>query len=185
MRLIGIDPGLANLGLAEVVLLGQWEVVKDVRVIQTELDRSCSRAEDASARARFLAGQLDGYIRAGERPLALCVEAIALPFGRVQHSVVSNLGRVRGLIDAIAELARLPVIEHTPQELKLHVAGLRDAEKAEVIGALERRYPYLREMWPRGGREHAADAVAAALVSRHHPLVARAVRYATVDEDAR
>lgn len=185
MRLIGIDPGLASFGLAELTLHQGGELVTDLRVIETEKARpgnGRSKAEDVSARARYIAGRLDAYLHSTPRVLALCVEAIALPFGRVQHSVVSGLGRVRGLIDAIAELNGLPILEATPQELKKQVAGDASADKDAVIAAVQHRYPALVDMWPRklALRPHAADAVAAAMVGLAHPLVIDARRTARV-----
>jgi Holliday junction resolvasome RuvABC endonuclease subunit len=180
MRLIGMDPSLASFGLADVGYAGHGILVDDVRVIVTKPDRRRSKTEDTSRRARLIAAQLEEYLRGREeRPTALCVEAVALVYGKTTLTTVSALGRIRGVVDAIAALWRLPLIEHTPQTLKLEVTGRQDAEKAEMVSTLESRFPYLKPLWPPGElREHAADAIAAVLASRYHPLLTRAARQA-------
>ena len=137
MRIIGCDPGLASFGLA-VAVLEERVRVERVEVLRTEASaraRRIRKADDNSERARALARELLRVLD-GQSVVAICVEAVALPFGRVQHSVVSNLGRVRGLLDALAEVYEVPIIEETPQALKRLITGRGDASKEEVRRAL-------------------------------------------------
>jgi Holliday junction resolvasome RuvABC endonuclease subunit len=179
LLVLGIDPGFASLGLAVVELLPVGERIVSVQVLRTQPNkakRNIRKADDNSDRARELARLLEAAITPDV--VALCVEAIALPFGRVQHSVVSNLGRIRGVLDALAEVHGLPIIEETPGTLKLLATGDRTASKEVVQECLEERFPGLEALWPpqKGLIEHASDAVAAVLAGLQSDVVLAARR---------
>lgn len=181
MRLLGCDPGLASFGLALYSTTGAWEgdrddgVWLDVKVITTKATGSQRKADSTAARCALIARQLawwcDEY-----RPDAICCEAIALPHGRIQTSVVSALGRVRGIVDAVAAERQLPVLESGPQALKRAVTGDPSAPKDELRAVLELRWPGLQRLWPtqKTLHEHAADACAAVLAARERWPTARA-----------
>lgn len=171
LRLIGLDPGLANFGwsVAELPNIGSGKpCFHSVGVWRTEPSKELKRLrkmDDTAERCTYLAEQLNDLVLA-HRPVALCVEAIALPFrpGRgMQTSVVSALGRVRGLIDMLAVHHQLPVLEESPQRVKKLTAGTIGATKASVQQALELEYSELRALWPpqKTLLEHAADACGA------------------------
>lgn len=165
MRIIGIDPGLASLGCAVLdVVPGAPPALLSLSVYTTQKAdkrRHLRAAEDESDRARELYRRLRSVV-AVYRPEILAVEACAFPFGRSRFSVVSALGRVRGLIDALVEDNRLALVELTAQEVKRLAAGSKSATKDEVVCAVERLLPDAE--WPpqRTLVEHAADAAAVA-----------------------
>lgn len=101
-----------------------------------------------------------------------------MPFGRCRSSVVSALGRARGLVDALAEVHGLPVLEETPQRLKLAAGGRADLSKDDVRIALELRHPELSALWPEHWTlvEHAADACAAVEACRSADVVLATLR---------
>lgn len=180
MKLIGLDTGLASFGIAvaEVTSSGvRFERLDVWRTVPASAKRRLRKADDTADRVRTLAGYLHELI-IETKPVALCVEAIALPFGRARSSVVSALGRARGIVDAIAEVHRLPVLEETPQRLKHAVAGAQNATKEAVRGALEATYAELRALWPVQATlvEHAADAAAAIHACRGADVVLAALR---------
>jgi Holliday junction resolvasome RuvABC endonuclease subunit len=168
LKLIGIDPGMANFGVsvAELPNLGsgrpRFTFVSVWRTApSTELGR-LRKLDDTAERCSSLALQLHDLVQE-HRPVALCVEAIALPYGRIQSSVISALGRVRGIIDALSQVHQVAVLEETSQRLKKLATGAKGATKQQVAEALEREYPELRQLWPpqKTLLEHAADACAA------------------------
>src|SRR5712692_2675830 len=139
MKLLGVDPGLAACGLAIVELDGADARVHSVQVVRTAPSakkRRLRSSDDLGDRVRCIAEALIRCFIAHPGIIAICVESKAIPFrgGRmmVKPSVVSALGRVRGLLDAFAVERGLPIIEETAQTLKLLTAGRRDASKADV-----------------------------------------------------
>lgn len=171
LKLIGLDPGLANFGIAvaELPNLGSGKPrfieLKALRTEPSKDKKKLRKMDDTAERCTYLAEQLNDLVLA-HKPIALCVEAIALPYrpGRApQTSVISALGRVRGLIDMLAVVHQLPVLEESPQRVKKAATGSIGSTKSLVQEALEREYPELRELWPpqRTLHEHAADACGA------------------------
>lgn len=169
LTLIGIDPGLTRFGVAVAELpnlgSGKPRFIK-VEVWRTEpsaeLKRKLRKMDDTAERVGILAEQLHDLVQQ-HRPVALCIEALALPYGKIQLQVAVVLGRVRGVVDALAKVHHLAVLEEMPQRLKKLATGKNGASKLEVQEALEREYPELRELWPpqKTLLEHAADAAGA------------------------
>lgn len=171
LKLIGLDPGLASFGLAvaELPNLGTGKpLFFHVGVLRTEPSKELKRLrkmDDTAERCTYLAEQLNDLVQA-HKPVALCVEAIALPWrpgSGIQTSVISALGRVRGLIDMLAVVHQLPVLEESPQRVKKAATGSIGATKEHVRLALELEYPELAKLWPHQKtlQEHAADACGA------------------------
>lgn len=179
MKLVGMDTGLAAFGVAVAELGPRGLVFARVEVWRTKPSskRTKIRKADSTAeRVRYLAGQLHGLIVATQ-PVALCVEAVALPFGKSKASVISALGRARGIVDALAEVHRLPVLEEGASRLKQATGCAANASKADVRAALEGAYPELREMFAAvlpSMVEHCSDA-AASIVACRNSDVAQAV----------
>ena len=187
MTLLGIDPGLASCGVAVVELTAGITRVRALAVVRTTPSpkkRRLRSTDDLGDRLRVIATALNAYFKAIPDMVAICVEARAIPFrgGRmlVKPSAVAALGRVRGLVDAFAADRKLPIIEETPQTLKLLTAGRRDASKVEVRLALEQRFPEVSALWPRQKTlvEHAADALAAVVAGLESDVVRAALRAA-------
>jgi Holliday junction resolvasome RuvABC endonuclease subunit len=187
MTLLGIDPGLAACGLAVVDLTGRETKVRRVGVIRTVPSarrRRLRTTDDLGDRLRLLAVALHAHFLELQDLVAVCIEAKAIPFrgGKmtVRPSAVAALGRVRGLLDAFAAERALPVIEETPQVLKLLTTGKRHASKAEVQGALELRFPEVKALWPAQKTlvEHAADALASVVAGLESDVVRAALRAA-------
>lgn len=185
VKLIGIDPGLANFAIAVAHLTEDgWPVFERIDVWRTqpskELKRGLRKMDDTAERCRFIALSLNDCLLE-HRPVAICIEAIALPFGKIQSSVVSALGRVRGLVDMAAEIHHLAVLEEGPIRLKKLTTGNAKATKAEVQASLESRYPELKKLWPTQTtlHEHAADAAGLIHICRQAPEVLAVLRHAT------
>jgi len=177
MLVIGIDGGLAAFGVAVVEPVERKVLRAEVwRTAPDKSKRNIRKADDVSDRSREIARRLLELV--SPDVVALCVEATALPFRRAQLSVVSNLGRIRGLVDCVAALHSLPIIEETPQRLKKMLTGKADSSKEEMIRAIEARFPGVEKLWPTQKTlvEHAADAVAAAYAGLESDIVRGMVR---------
>lgn len=131
-----------------------------------------TKTEGYARRCEFLASRLFGLIEAFGRPASLACEAVALPFGRTSMQTVSALGRVRGLIDALAASQSLTVTEFQPAQLKRLVTGDKSASKRGVIDAVLAAYPEAADIFASikpSDVEHAADAAAALHAAHLNP----------------
>ena len=162
MIVLGVDPGLAHFGWAiyecspgggprEAPRVGTFTSMPSARRLRV------LAADDAVRRCRELAAWLDAMLGACE-PSVICAEAMSHPRGA---SAAAKLAMSWGVLAALAERRRLPIIQASPQCCKRAVTSSRTASKAEVQDAVRSRWPGLR--WPArvADREHAADALAA------------------------
>jgi crossover junction endodeoxyribonuclease RuvC len=146
---LGIDPGVARLGLAAVERRGR---VYDLRWAAPV--RTASGLEESS-RLRVL-GESVRLAIAEHRPGAIAIERVA--WNRNQVSAI-QVARATGAIMLIAAECGVVVFEYGPNEVKQAVTGVGNADKDQVRGALSRIH---------GRRDvpadpDAADAVAVAL----------------------
>lgn len=182
MKVLGIDPGLANFGIGVLALGEDRDHVFDLRVVRTKptpKKRRIRKADDLADRFQDIARELRSMITADV--VAIGVEAAAFPPGRgAQKAVIHALGRARGLVDMIACEHQLPVFEMFPQELKKGTTGRQDSSKADIREALEKLYPEVVDFWPpqEGAIEHAGDALAAARIAADSDVVKAARRAA-------
>lgn len=177
--LVGIDGGLANFGISRAEVLPDGKLRFHGSDVWTSKPASKARrlrkADDEAERIAALTSYVHAVL-VELRPVAVCIESKALPFGRCRSSVVSALGRVRGVVDALCHIAGIPVLEETPQRLKIATAGTASASKADVQTALVAMQPELSAMLPVSGRDHAADSCAAIVACRSADVVLAALR---------
>ena len=148
-RVIGVDPGVARVGLAVVEGGGRSAILVWSGVVHTSPDR-----EDAE-RVHSVCAAMRGAI-ATHRPTAVALERLAWNRNRVSAIAVA---RATGAIMVAAAEAGLPVAEYGPNEVKIAVTGMGNADKSQVRRALANVHG-LRDV-PDGA--DAADAVAVAL----------------------
>jgi Holliday junction resolvasome RuvABC endonuclease subunit len=176
MRVFGFDTGMRSFGWAVADYMrssGEREIRAHfiaAGVFHTEPNKEADRkGDDMSRRTRMLWSQLH-YTSStyGGRPAFLCTEAVAFPFGHVQVSVVSGLGRARALVDVLAAELKVPIYESLAKELKEAVTGNKSAEKDEVCAKLQEQYPEIGHFWPKlkADREHIADACASIIAAQ-------------------
>jgi crossover junction endodeoxyribonuclease RuvC len=153
---LGVDPGVANLGLAAVARDGRRPVLIWADTVTTEAD--VPEAE----RLRVVAGAVRTAI-ATHAPVSLAVERVS--FNRNQVSALT-VARATGAVMVVAAEAGIDVDEYSPTEVKSAVTGMGNADKAQVRLALERVH---------GFRDLPAkpDAVDAAAVALTHLVGAR------------
>lgn len=146
---VGLDPGLANLGLGVVRSQG-----RDTVYIDSQLVRTSSR-KDQSARLRYLFEQVDGFF-AEHRPDALAIEG---QFFHQRGDISFKVGQAFGVCLLAASQRDIPVFEYGPMEVKQTLVGTGKASKAQV-GYMVRA---LLNMTRQPPSNHVADALALAL----------------------
>lgn len=162
----GFDSSLTHFGYAVLAPEG-WRAAG---VFATTPDADApTRTGDLARRCEFLAQQLQQLVARHGPPSAICCEALVLPWGRTGLVTVSTLGRVRGLVDALAAQHLVRAQEVSPMQLKKLVAGHARAPKQAVQAALCRAYPTLASLLHQlapASVEHAADAAGAIVAVR-------------------
>ena len=148
-RVLGVDPGLARLGLAVVDGDGREADLIWAGAVDT------ATGSEESARLRQLCVAVREAI-AVHRPSSMAVERVAWNKNQVSALTVA---RATGAIMVVAADAGLSVTEYGPNEVKIAVTGMGNADKAQVRRALVRVHG-LQDV---PLQADAADAVAVAL----------------------
>ncbi len=150
MRVLGVDPGLTRCGLGVV----DGAPGRPLRMVAVGVARTPS-TDDVAARLLALETDVERLI-AEHRPDVVAVERVFS-----QHNVRTVMGTAQAAAVAITCAARagLPVVLHTPSEVKAAVTGNGRADKAQV-GAMVTRLLQL-DCAPKPA--DAADALALAI----------------------
>jgi crossover junction endodeoxyribonuclease RuvC len=148
-RVIGVDPGVARLGLAVVEGDG-----RSARLVWAGAVSTDARVDEA-IRLRTICLALREAI-AGHHPGAVAFERLA--WNRNQVSAIA-VARATGAMMVVAAEAGLPVAEYGPNEVKIAVTGMGNADKQQVRRALLR----VHGLDDVPSQADAADAVAVAL----------------------
>jgi crossover junction endodeoxyribonuclease RuvC len=123
VRVLGVDPGLTRCGLGVV----DGEAGRKLTAVA--YDVVCTPAsDDIALRLLALEGQLTVWITT-HRPDVVAVERVFS-----QHNVRTVMGTAQAAAVAITTAARagVPVVLHTPSEVKAAVTGSGRADKAQV-----------------------------------------------------
>jgi crossover junction endodeoxyribonuclease RuvC len=173
MRVLGVDPGLTRCGLGVV------EGAAGRPLTPVAFDVVCTpAADDIAQRLLALEEHIGAWVER-HRPDVVAVERVFS-----QHNVRTVMGTAQAAAVAITTAARagVPVVLHTPSEVKAAVTGNGRAEKAQV-GAMVTRLLGLSAM-PRPADTADALALAVCHIWRGSALVrleqqARLARMAT------
>ncbi len=127
MRILAIDPGYDRLGIA---------VVEGNSSQPTLLWSDCVRPEKGAREERLaeVSSAVTGAIKE-YAPDALAIETV---FFSVNKKTALGVAEARGAILAAAGIAALPVVECSPQQVKLAVTGHGGANKAAVARMVPR-----------------------------------------------
>lgn len=194
MRVLGVDPGLTRCGIG-VVDGGRGRQVScvAVTVVRTPADATLS------SRLMSVADAVDEWLEA-YRPEAVAIERVFS-----QHNVRTAMGTAQagGVVALSAARRGLPVVFHTPSEVKAAVTGSGRADKAQVtamvtklLGLPGKPHPAdaadalalaICHLWrePMRARLAEAEARAAALAKAHKARLAAAARARGADTAAR
>jgi crossover junction endodeoxyribonuclease RuvC len=148
-RVLGVDPGLARLGLAVVEGNSRSADLLWAGTVDT------TAGSEESERLRLLCVAVREAVSA-HRPTCMAVERLAWNKNQVSALTVA---RATGAIMVVAADAGLPVAEYGPNEVKIAVTGMGNADKRQVRTALVKVHG-LRSV---PIQTDAADAVAVAL----------------------
>lgn len=127
MRILAIDPGYDRLGIA---------VIEGDPSRPTLLMSDCVLPDKGSSEKRLaqVSSAITGAI-ATYHPGALAIETL---FFSINKKTALGVAEARGAILAAAGLAGLPVIECSPQQVKLAVTGHGGSDKAAVAAMAPR-----------------------------------------------
>lgn len=148
-RVLGVDPGVASLGLA--VVLGNGRAAG---LVWSGTVRTSPGGQDAE-RLRRICEAIRETIAAHD-PAAVAIERLA--WNRNQVSAIA-VARATGAIMVAAAESGLPVAEYGPNEVKIAVTGMGNADKEQVRRALAK----VHGLKAVPDQADAADAVAVAL----------------------
>lgn len=150
MRVLGVDPGLTRCGLG-VVDGGKGRSVSAVAV---SVVRTPAKSE-LSTRLAMIADTVDQWLDT-YRPEAVAIERVFS-----QHNVRTAMGTAQagGVVALGASRRDLPVVFHTPSEVKAAVSGSGSADKAQVTTMVTK----LLKLEDKPHPADAADALALAI----------------------
>ena len=150
MRVLGVDPGLTRCGLGVV----EGERGRPLRALRSGVVTTPS-SDDLGSRLVAVEAALEVWIDQ-HRPDAVAVERIFS-----QHNVRTVMGTAQasGVAVVVAARRQLPVVLHTPSEVKAAVTGSGRAGKEQVATMVTR----LLALSERPSPADAADALALAM----------------------
>ncbi|MFQ6549201.1 crossover junction endodeoxyribonuclease RuvC [Aestuariibius sp. 2305UL40-4] len=152
MRILGIDPGLRNMG---------WGVIDASGGRLSYVASGVCRSESGSLAERLLAlhdGLVDVLARFG--PDCAAVEEV---FVNSDARGTLKLGQARGVALLVPAKAGLAVVEYAPNRVKKTVVGVGHAQKQQVAHMVRLQLP---GALPESA--DAADALALAICHAHH-----------------
>jgi crossover junction endodeoxyribonuclease RuvC len=148
MRVLGVDPGFDRLGLAVV----EGNPSKPVLVWSECVEPPKGEAEERLAAVHeAVAAAIEKFT-----PDALAIEKL---FFSTNRKTAIKVSEARGAVLSAAGEAKLPVVEFSPQEVKLAVTGHGAADKTAVA----RMIPKLLTLPPKKRRDDELDAIAIAI----------------------
>jgi len=178
MRILGLDPGFANIGWCMGTLTDGLLVVSDLGTIETKKDtRKVLVSVDNMRRAREITEALAGLVWSHDgvevvREVdCLCVEEMSYPRNA---SNAAKMAMTWGVISAVSEMWGLPVVQASPQQIKEAVTNSRKASKQMMLGCLQADYPEIEGLLapiPSSRREHPVDALGAIVACINSEIV--------------
>ncbi len=153
MRVMGIDPGLRNMGWGVIEVAGSR-----IAHVANGICHS-DGAEDLAARLMSLHRQLTRVL-AEHRPDAAAVEQT---FVNRDGAGTLKLGQARGIALLVPAQAGLQVGEYAPNAVKKAVVGVGHADKGQILHMVRLQLPGVEIAGP-----DAADALAIAICHAHH-----------------
>jgi crossover junction endodeoxyribonuclease RuvC len=154
MRVIGIDPGLRNLGWGVIDVVGSR-----LSHVANGICHSDGAEGDLSRRLVSLHAQLSEVLR------TWAPEAAAVEHTFVNKDAVATLklGQARGIALLVPGQFGLDVGEYAPNAVKKTVVGVGHAAKVQIDHMVRLQFPGVQIAGP-----DAADALAVAICHAHH-----------------
>ena len=155
IRILGIDPGLRNVGWGVIVVEGSRLAYVGCGSLKTRADLSL--AERLAQIHRGLAALIEA-----QRPDEAAVEETFV--NRDPQSAL-KLGQARGVALAAPALLGLPVAEYAANVVKKTIVGVGHAEKEQIAMMVKMLLPACQI-----GSPDAADALAVAITHAQHRI---------------
>ncbi|MDX8351510.1 crossover junction endodeoxyribonuclease RuvC [Cognatiyoonia sp. IB215182] len=152
MRVLGIDPGLRNMGWGVIAVSG-------ARIAHVANGICRSSGDDLAARLLSLHQQLSDIVDA-YAPEAAAVEQT---FVNKDGAGTLKLGQARGVAMLVPAQAGLTIGEYAPNAVKKAVVGVGHADKTQIMHMVNLQLPGTQIAGP-----DAADALAIAICHAHH-----------------
>ena len=152
MRIIGIDPGLRNLGWGVIDVSGS-------RLAHVGNGVCKSTGTDLAQRLLSLYDQLSDVVLR----FAPNAAAVEQTFVNKDGAGTLKLGQARGIAMLVPAKAGLNVGEYAPNKIKKTVVGVGHADKTQVAHMVALQLPGVKLAGP-----DAADALAIAICHAHH-----------------
>lgn len=152
MRVLGIDPGLRNMGWGLIDVAGS-------RITHVANGVAHSTGDDLAMRLLSLHDQLAAMI-ALHRPTEAAVEQT---FVNKDGVGTLKLGQARGIALLVTAQAGLTIGEYAPNAIKKAVVGVGHADKVQIAHMVKLQLPGVKLAGP-----DAADALAIAICHAHH-----------------
>jgi crossover junction endodeoxyribonuclease RuvC len=152
MRVLGIDPGLRNLG---------WGVIDVAGSRLTHVANGICHSDSGDLADRLLS--LHGQLTAVLRQWAPDAAAVEHTFVNKDAVATLKLGQARGIALLVPAQAGLRVGEYAPNAVKKTVVGVGHAAKVQVDHMVRLHLPGVVIAGP-----DAADALAVAICHAHH-----------------
>ena len=153
MRVLGIDPGLRNLGWGVIDVEGSR-----LSHVANGVCESLAR-EELALRLLSLHRQLTKVVETYQPDLA----AVEQTFVNRDGAGTLKLGQARGIAMLVPAQAGLRVGEYAPNKVKKTVVGVGHAAKEQVLHMVQMQLPGVEIHGP-----DAADALAIAICHAHH-----------------
>ncbi len=129
MRVLGIDPGLTRCGIGIVDSTGPQKLeMVGVGVIKTDPD----------APLEFRLFELEKEIQVWIKKFKPDVIAVERVFSHLNVKTAMATGQASGVALLLAAKAGIPVVMHTPSEVKAAVTGSGRADKKQVANMVKR-----------------------------------------------
>jgi crossover junction endodeoxyribonuclease RuvC len=152
VRVLGVDPGLTRCGLGVV----EGSTGRPLSAVAVDVVRTAAGAE-LGHRLMAIGAALDDWVERYQ-PDAVAVERV---FSQHNLRTVMGTAQVSGLAIVAAARRGVPVLLHTPSEVKAAVTGSGRADKSQVTAMVVR----LLRLAERPSPPDAADALALAMCS--------------------
>lgn len=152
MRVLGIDPGLRNMGWGVIAVSG-------TRLAHVANGVCRSAGDDLAARLLSLHQQLSEIV-ALHAPDAAAIEQT---FVNKDGAGTLKLGQARGVAMLVPAQAGLAIGEYAPNAVKKAVVGVGHADKTQIAHMVKLQLPGAQIVGP-----DAADALAIAICHAHH-----------------
>jgi crossover junction endodeoxyribonuclease RuvC len=149
VHVVGIDPGIANLGIGAIKQEGTKAQLLNCQLIRT------SASEDSSIRLLTLYTEVKGFLKV-HKPQALALEA---QYFHHQKEVAFKVGQAVGVCLLAAGELNIPVFEYGPMQVKQALVGTGKADKVQVAFMVRALLNLTKPL----ESHHVADALAIAL----------------------